>query len=174
MSTLLNIAWALARSESLVSLRHVQWQLRQEGSVFNIENVSVLQKSVPSSSLKGLATKWKVLGWGVKNQISTFLTEEVSLEGSGLFGRAACWNDCCTVPAKWVTTNATRLMFDTIAKFIFFLFKKVGGEKNGERKIHVHKHPTVFWLGHVSFFQDPQTFPSLGMLRSYTDRKWWG
>lgn len=94
----------------------------------------------------------KGFGVGSENQISTILTEEVSLEGSGLFGRTACWNDSCIVPAKWVTTNATRLTFDTIAKFIFLLFKKMGGEKNGKRKIYVHKYPTVFWLGHVRFF----------------------
>lgn len=41
----------------------------------------------------------KDFGVGSENQISIILAEEVSLEGSGLFGTVVCWNDCI-VPAK--------------------------------------------------------------------------
>lgn len=40
--------------------------------------------------LERIGYKTKGFGVGSENQISTFLTEEVALEGSGLFGGAAC------------------------------------------------------------------------------------
>lgn len=79
------------------------------------------------------------------------------------------------MPAPAVTPDATRLMFDTIAKSLSFLFRKVGGEENGGRKKYMYISTLLFPdLVMSGFFQEPQTFPSLGMPRSSADRKWLG
>lgn len=44
--------------------------------------------------------RMKGFGMGRGNQTGILLTEEVSVEGSGLLGSTACRNECCVVPAK--------------------------------------------------------------------------